>query len=165
MTRYFLPVARISKPWPQRRQPLFSSKPGIMYKAKCTYFLNLILVLAIGFSGLPRTILEDINRDSIIDLKDAILYVRGIADMDAADGLPTDYAHTAPANILQIIAGIESHPSVNADAGALAGNGAKLYSPTVCMLDHAGYIQSSFTDMIVMFHSYIPPIDHRPPRC
>ena len=44
-----------------------------------TPIVNVALVLALIFSGLPLFSLQDANRDSVVNLEDAILHVKGFA--------------------------------------------------------------------------------------
>jgi len=71
------------------------------------HVLTIILVFAMLASGLPLFSPEDANRDSSVDLKDAILCVQDLArTADVPSAFAVDFRNAASA--LQVLAGLKT---------------------------------------------------------
>ena len=71
------------------------------------HILSIALVFAILATGLPSFIPEDANRDSSVDLKDAVLHVQDFArTADNPDAFAANFENTVSA--LQVLAGLKT---------------------------------------------------------
>jgi len=130
------------------------------------HILSAILVFAMLASGLPLFSPEDANRDSSVDLRDAILCVQDFArTADAPAAFAVDFRNAASA--LQVVAGLKTVITSAGDAKSITAS-PSLDSPYLIAsfdFSFAPAACSKPAGQSFYYQSILSSPDFPPPRC
>jgi hypothetical protein len=126
-------------------------------------FLSLVIVLSLTVAGIPFTHIQDVNKDSKVDLQDAIVLARGV--LRTAETLGPFASRVADA-VVALHKVAEFTPNIERDDSSISfiqtniGVYIPPEYPVIRSFSHAGRVDSFFPSFI----SITPmPIPH-PPR-